>query len=181
MKLPDIVQMCPILSMCGCGVSADELLNMSNEYIHHHQDARLIQAATRKTTRGLMGRHKELIKIVQANSMDPKRAEQATEDTRDGMFFKLDAYSKSLHEMGHVSWKSYKEIPKDNIFNMDEVGNDTTKHRSKIVADKMNILARMFQRTPEGDGKMNMHITYPLPCLTTRANGTFDRQRLIVA
>ena len=98
-----IVQMCRILSMCGRGVLADELLNMTNEYIHHHQDARLIQAATRKTTRGLMGRHKELVKIVQASSMDPKRAEQATEDTRDGMFFKLDAYIKSLHEMGHVS------------------------------------------------------------------------------
>ena len=81
--------------------------------------------------------------------------------------------------MGHVGWKSYQEIPKDNIFNMDEVGNDTTKHRSKIVADKMNILARMFQRTPEGDGKMNMHIT---ACLTTRADGKRNkRRRLIVA
>ncbi len=97
----------------------------------------------------MMGRHKELIKIVHASSMDIKRAKQATEDTRDTMFFKLDApYLKSLHEMGHVSWKSYKDIPKHDIFNMDEVGNDTTKHRSKIVADKMNIMARMFQRTP---------------------------------
>ena len=134
MKLPDIVQMCPILSMCGCGVSADELLNMSNEYIHHHQDARLIQAATRKTTRGLMGRHKELVKIVQASSMDPKGAEQATEDTRDGMFFKLDAYIKSLHEMGHVRRKCYKDIPKEHLFRMDEVGTETTKCQSKIVA-----------------------------------------------
>ena len=76
--------------------------------------------------------------------------------------------------MGHVGWKSYQEIPKDNIFNMDEVGNDTTKHRSKIVADKMNILARMFQRTPEGDGKMNMHIT---ACITTCANGRYEDKK----
>jgi hypothetical protein len=163
-----IVQMCRVLSMCGRGVIKDELLNITNAYIHHHQDARLIQDATRKITRGLMGRHKELIKIVQASSMDPKRAEQATEDTRDAMFFKLDAYIKSLHEMGHVSWKSYKEIPKDNLFNMDEVGNDTTKHRSKIVADKVATMARMFQMTPEGDGKTSMHVT---SCITTGANG----------
>jgi hypothetical protein len=123
-----IVQMCRILSMCGPGVSADKLLNMTNEYIHHHQDARLIQAATCKTTPGLMGRGKELVKIVQASSLDPKRAEQAREDTRDGMFFKLDAYIKVLHEMGHISCKCYKDIPKEHLFNMDEVGNDTTKH-----------------------------------------------------
>jgi hypothetical protein len=53
-----IVQMSRILSMCGRGVTKDELLNMTNEYIHHHHDARLIQDATHKITRGLMGRHK---------------------------------------------------------------------------------------------------------------------------
>jgi hypothetical protein len=160
--------------MRGRGVLADELLNITNEYIHHHLDARLVQAATPKITRGMMRRHKELVKIVQASSMDPKRAEQATEDTRDAMFFKLDAYIKSLYEMGHVGWKSYQEIPKDNIFNIDEVGNDTTKHRSKIVADKMNIMAQMFQRTPEGDGKMSMHVT---ACITTCANGRYEDKK----
>jgi hypothetical protein len=125
-----IIQMCRVLSMCGRGVTKDGLLNITNEYIHHHEHARLNQNATRKITRGLMGRHKELVKIVQASSMDPKRAKQATEDTRDAMFFKLDSYIKSLYEIGHVSWKSYKEIPKENLFNMDEVGNDTAKHRS---------------------------------------------------
>jgi hypothetical protein len=121
-----------------------------------------------------MGRHKELIKIVQASLMDPKRAEQATEDTRDAMFFELDAYIKSLHEMGRVSWKSYKEIPKDNLFNMDEIGDDTTKHRSKIVADKGATMARMFQMTPEGDCKMNMHVT---ACITTCANGRYKDKK----
>jgi hypothetical protein len=43
--------------------------------------------------------------------------------------------------MGHVSWTSYKEIPKDNLFNMDEVGDDTTKYQSKIIADKSSIMA----------------------------------------
>jgi hypothetical protein len=57
---------------------------------------------------------------------------------------------------------------------MDEVSNDTTKHRSKIVADKMNIMARMFQRTPEGGGKMNMHVT---ACITTCANGRYEDKK----
>jgi hypothetical protein len=54
---------------------------------------------------------------------------------------------------------------------VDEVGNDTTKHRSKIVAGKVAIMAQMFQRTPEGDGKMNMHVT---ACITTCANGRYE-------
>jgi hypothetical protein len=59
-----IVQMCRILSMCGGGVSAAKLLNIANEYIHHHLDARLVQAAPRKITRGMMRRHKELVNIL---------------------------------------------------------------------------------------------------------------------
>jgi hypothetical protein len=43
-----IIQICCILSMCGRGVSEDELLNITNKYIHHHLDARLVQAAIRK-------------------------------------------------------------------------------------------------------------------------------------
>jgi hypothetical protein len=81
-----IVQMCCALSMCGRGVTKDKLLDITNEYIHHHQDARLIQDATCKITRGVMGRHKELVKIVLATSMDPQQAQQATEDTSDAMF-----------------------------------------------------------------------------------------------
>jgi hypothetical protein len=40
-----IIQMWHTLSMCGHGVSVDKLLNITNEYIHHHH-ARLIQAVT---------------------------------------------------------------------------------------------------------------------------------------
>jgi hypothetical protein len=65
----EIIQVCCILSMCGRGVSADKLLNMTNKYIHHHQNARMIQAATRKITcRTMLGRYKELGNIVQASS-----------------------------------------------------------------------------------------------------------------
>ena len=60
-------------------------------------------------------------------------------------------------------------VPKQFLFNMDEVGNDTTKHRKKILADKK--AGRDFQITPEGDGKMDAHIT---ACITTRGDGKFS-------
>jgi len=53
---------------------------------------------------------------------------------------------------------------------MDELGNDTTKHRKKVVVAKTtdSKALRAFVKTPEGDGRMPWHITV---CLTTRADG----------
>ena len=73
-----IVQVVRILAGAGSGVSPEELLMLTNEYIHHHADSRMIEPATKKTIRGMLGRHKGLAKIVSTSSMDPKRAEQAT-------------------------------------------------------------------------------------------------------
>jgi hypothetical protein len=69
--------------------------------------------------------------------------------------------------MGKIPWKLFLEVPRDAIYNMDKVGNDTTKNRFKGIAD-VETMACMFQLTLEGDGKMNIHIT---TCITTCANG----------
>jgi hypothetical protein len=69
--------------------------------------------------------------------------------------------------MKKVPWRSFRDVPSNRIYNMDKVGTDTTKHRSKIIADSAAII-RKYQQTQEGDVKMNMHIA---ACITTRANG----------
>jgi len=92
------------------------------------------------------------------------------------MFSKLNAYIQILFAMGAIPWKKYNDIPADAIYNMDEVGNDTTKHRNKILTKKTASgtkevnSTRTFMRTSEGDGRMPWHITI---CLTTRADGMF--------
>ena len=101
--------------------------------------------------------------------MDPQRAKQATQSTRDAFFVKLDNYVKMLNEMGKVPWSNFCDVPAENLFNMAEVGTDTTKHRSKLIADA-TLLRQVFQLTPEGDGKMSMHIT---ACITTCGNGRY--------
>ena len=115
-------------------------------------------------------RHKD-IKLGSAGSLDPQRAKKATKDTRDAVFTKLDANVRNLNAMGLVTWKSYRDVPGDSIYNMDEVGTDTTKNRSKIICDAATTI-RHYSQTNSGDGKMNMHIT---ACLTTRADGEFQR------
>ena len=85
------------------------------------------------------------------------------------MFAKLDSYIRLLNAIGLVSWKNYQEIPSDCLYNMDEVGNDTTKHRKKVIVGKsQDANMRTFVKTPEGDGHMPWHITV---CITTRADG----------
>jgi hypothetical protein len=74
-----------------------------------------------------------------------------------------------LYEMGYDSWKTYTDILKINFSIWLKFYDDTTKHRSKIIADKVAIMAQMFQIMPEGDSKMNMyHVT---ACRTICANG----------
>ena len=52
---------------------------------------------------------------------------------------------------------------------MDEVAIDLTKHTNKVfVADNSCKSIPTFLQTPEGDSKMNRHITV---CVTTCANG----------
>ena len=107
------------------------------------------------------------MKLVSGGSLDPARANKATEETRNRVFYKLDCYVRNLYCQGKIPWKSYSEVPASRKYNMDEVGSDTTKHRAKIIACPTST-ARLFCVTPEGDGKMNMHVS---AAVVTRGDG----------
>ncbi len=158
---------CLTMASMGHSVTKPDVLSLIDKYVNLEEDERDSVEVSEKVLRGLFSRHKDLIKLVSSGSLDPARARKATKETRDNVFFKMDAYIRSLNAMGKIPWKSFSEVPNDVIYNMDEVGNDTTKRRSKVIAD-VTTMTRMFQLTPEGDGKMNMHIT---ACITTRADG----------
>ncbi len=157
------------MGSCGSGVGRAELLEIVNTYIHRHTDERMLEPATMRLGDEVLKGHSELTKLVSASSMDPQRAKQATTETRDAVFYKLDSYVKTLHAMGLCEWESFKDVDDKDKINMDEVGTDTTKHRSKIICDAAATI-RHYSQTNPGDGKMNMHITC---CLTTRADGKY--------
>jgi len=52
------------------------------------------------------------------------------------MFAKLDSMIHLLHAMGLVPWENYQEIPSQCLYNMDEIGNDVTKHCKKVIVAK---------------------------------------------
>jgi len=79
-------------------------------------------------TEGLLHHYKDLVKVVAAASLDPKRACEATIDIRNALFCKLNSYVELLNDMGVLSWRTYNENFYDLNYSMDELGNDMTKH-----------------------------------------------------
>jgi len=71
--------------------------------------------------------YKLLVKVVTSASLAPKRVHQATVDTRDAIF-KTYSYIEFQFVKGELAWKLYNDIPAHSIYNMDELGNDMTKH-----------------------------------------------------
>ena len=122
-----------------------------------------------RTVEGLMKRNEKLRTTVRnASLLCPTRAAQAAEETRDSMFTKLENYVILLNELGIFKEKAYCDIKSSCIYNMDKCAVDTTRTK-KIIISAKDDAKRLYLITPEGDGKMNIHITI---ALTSRADGT---------
>jgi len=132
-----LVQMCTVLRSMGYGLTHDDLHGFAEAVVSKDVDKHQCVPILKHVTDGLLLCHKHLVKTFSAASLDPKRAWQATSETRDAMFSKFNSYIKILFAMGAIPWKMYNDIPADAIYNMDEVGNDTTKHRNKILTKKL--------------------------------------------
>ncbi len=120
----------------GYGLTRDDLHGLADVVINQDVDEHQSMPISKHVTDGLLLCHKKLVKVVAAASLDPKRARQATIETRDKMFFKLNSYIELLHEMDVLPWATYSDILSDAIYNMDKLGNDTTKHQNKVLTKK---------------------------------------------
>ena len=123
-----------IIGNMGHGVTHQEAISMIDKHVHGKVDGQDAVKCSEKFLCAILNQNKE-IKLGSAGSLDPQHAKKATKDTRDVMFTKLDACIRNLNAMKLVSWKLYRDVPADSIYNMDEVGTDTTKHRSKIICN----------------------------------------------
>jgi hypothetical protein len=122
------------------------------------------EVCSKKVLCGLFERYTDLVKIVAGCSLDPQPARIGNTETIYAVSMKLDCcYIKSLYMMGLVPWKSFGDVLKHSIYNIDEVGTDKTKPRSKINADALSMIQN-FQLAPEGDAQMNS--MFILACIT---------------
>ena len=158
-----LFKLCTSLAKSGHGLDREKVLHCMNRTCEGNFSFHAVD--------GFLKRHPKL-KLRGSSGIDGARARQANKYVRDNYFCKLDAFIDSLFGMDLLKWKSFKDIPARCIYNMDELGSDTTKRRTKIVTDS-EVDARNFTITPEGD-KMPFHVTV---CLTSRADGQYQCPR----
>ena len=72
-----------------------------------------------------------------------------------------------MNELKLCKEKTFSEFKSNTIYNMDKLALDTTKRSQKVLCSKKQI-RRLFMITPDGDDKMNMHISI---ALSTIADG----------
>jgi hypothetical protein len=82
----------------GRGVDRDELLEMINSVVNVNVDNREKEAAADKAVRDILKRHPDLMKLVNAGSLDPSRAKMANKKARDAVFSKLQAPTRVCHQ-----------------------------------------------------------------------------------
>ena len=73
----------------------------------------------------MMKKHSEFVQLIHGNTVDPARIRQATSEVRDSEFYKIEAYIEILYKMGKIPWRTYKDIPKRNLYNTDKVATNT--------------------------------------------------------
>jgi hypothetical protein len=83
------VHMALATGKAGREVDRDELLQMITSVINVDVDDREKEEATDKVVRDILKRHPDLMKLVNAGSLDPLRAKKANKKARDTVFFKL--------------------------------------------------------------------------------------------
>ena len=159
-----------ILGAMGYGMEKLMCLNIISSILKTRMPSILVTLApTLSVVDRMMKKNKEIIQLVHGNAIDPARIRQSSVDIRDAEFFKIEQYVQLLYKMGKIPWKTYKEIPKRNLYNADKVATNTYDHRRKVIGS-VTQMGRVFQITPGGDGRMPFHIT---SMLTSCASGQY--------
>ena len=127
-----ILRSSAVLSTMGHGCGTEIMEQMVEEVLNQKVGERERAKASEAVLKLMRRRFPEVGSLRMGASLDPKQAEKATEDTRDTVFVKLDNFIHLLCRMGVSQWKSHGDIPPELKCNMDELGTDMTKRRSKV-------------------------------------------------
>jgi len=161
-----IVWIAKIACAAGLGLTREDLLNIINEYqwwknrwfgnACYHGDGNMYYSQQWKWPW-----------LYFCKLTGPKKSKTGKHNDAWHFFCKTWSIHRNASCRWQVPWSHFKDIPNECLYNMDELATDTTKHKQKVLGDKQN-RSRTFIIIPEGDGKMNHHVTV---CLMLRADG----------
>ena len=100
-----ILQMCGLVALIGTGgVTDDDQLAIVSEIdsdfcddVKEEEDRIHV---CREVLKRMQKKYSDVVKIKMPASIDPKRAEKATEETRDSMFSRMEYYVELLNKLG---------------------------------------------------------------------------------
>lgn len=164
-----LVSTSAMMAISANGLDKDKVLVLVNDLLHK-KGTKDFEDVSMKVVDRIISNKK--LQTYKARSLDPKRINAAREEIKNVYFKKIDNFCRLMHDINPVvfPWKSYADVPPDHLYNMDEIGTDTTKHRNGIVIPKeiVALYREIYQATPEGDGKMNIHLSM---AVVSRADG----------
>ena len=116
-----IVHIVNLIAGMDMGICKTSCLEMISAVVSSRNDSKDYIKLIVKLPNGILRNNKILLKLILGNAIDPARVRQANKNVRDSVFVKMDNYIKLLYSMGKVPLSSFDNIPKENIYNMDQL------------------------------------------------------------
>lgn len=151
----------------GLGIDEDTCLTVCNDILLGQIEEKEFVPLTCSVVHQIILKNNELLKIMRGNSIDPKHVCQADDNTLQSTFVKLKKYLKILNRQGKIKWRSFAEVPAENMSNMDKLSTNVHNHCKKVIASSTH-LGCLFQEVNGGDSKMPFHISV---CVTSKPTG----------
>ena len=165
-----VVHVANLIVGMGMGINKDICLEIIFTVMSCRISSNDIDKPMIRVLNCILNMNKSLLKLINGNAIDPARVRKANKNIRNSVFIKKDNYIKLLHSMEKVPWRSFDEVPQQNIYNMDEIAIDSSGHPQQIVG-QYGSLGQAFQITLEGEVRMPFHITI---CISSCAIGIYS-------
>ena len=145
----------------GMGIDTQVCLNIVDTILRTRFEKKDFRMVSRAMVQCILKNNWEAISLVHGNAIDPARIRQADLEVIDYEFVKLESFILLLHSMGEILWKPNREIPKENLYNMEKIATNIYDHRWMPIGTASDF-GSIFHFTPGEHGIMLFHIILAL-------------------
>ena len=121
------------IASMGLGITKTVYLDVISAILQTWVDQKDFLYSSMMVLDRLIKKYKELVNLLKCNAIGPAWVRQADEDVKDVVFIKIENYIRLLQTTGKVPWKTFGQVPKENIYNIDKVATHTSKYCKKII------------------------------------------------
>ena len=118
----------------GMGIGTQVCLDILNAILRKPLAEKDFRMVSRAVVQCVLKNNRESIMLVHGNAIDTTRIFQYASKVGACEFVKFEIlYCSIALNGGKIPWKTYREIPKENLYNMGEVATNIYYHRWMTV------------------------------------------------